>query len=44
MLMSYSDCSRKSLKRNLGLKNEGVNRDNNSEISPTLEVVHKLLQ
>lgn len=37
MLMSYSECSRKSLEQNLGFENEDINGDNNSETSPTLE-------
>lgn len=36
MLMSYSDCTRKSLKQNVGFKSEGINSDNNSETLPIL--------
>lgn len=36
MLMSYSDCTRKSLKQNVGFKSEGINSDNNSKTLPIL--------
>lgn len=34
--MSYSDCTRKSLKQNVGFKSEGINSDNNSKTLPIL--------